>query len=101
MYIFSNLFPLIISGIAFLFSILAFKRYWTKSEEYFSIIWLCFSIGLGLWFLGETTWAIFTLILGVEIPFPSIADIFWLIGYIPNFYIIIFICEEFFKSTFK
>lgn len=85
MHIFSNLFPLIISGIAFLFSILAFKRYWTKSKEYFSIIWLCFSIGLGLWFLGETTWAIFTLILGVEIPFPSIADIFWLIGYIPIF----------------
>jgi hypothetical protein len=55
MHIFSNLFPLIISGTAFLFSILAFKRYWTKSKEYFSIIWLCFSIGLGLWFLGETT----------------------------------------------
>jgi len=85
MYIFSNIFPPIISGIVFCFSILAFKKYWTKIKEYFSMIWLCFSIGLGFWFLGETTWAIYTLILGVELPFPSIADIFWLIGYIPIF----------------
>jgi len=40
---------------------------------------------MAFWFLGETGWAIYTLVLGVEIPYPSIADVFWLSGYFPLF----------------
>lgn len=36
-----------------------------------------------LWFLGETTWGIYEVVLGVSIPYPSIADIFYLAGYLP------------------
>ena len=40
-------------------------------------------MGMVFWFLGEVGWAIYTLVLGVEVPYPSIADVAWLIGYIP------------------
>lgn len=40
-----------------------------------------FALGFFLWFLGEATWSFYALFLGVEIPYPSIADVFWLVGY--------------------
>lgn len=40
-----------------------------------------FSLGLLFWFLGETAWAIYALVLGVEVPYSSIADAFWFVGY--------------------
>lgn len=36
-----------------------------------------------LWFMGETTWGVYEVILRVNIPYPSIADIFYLAGYLP------------------
>jgi hypothetical protein len=41
-----------------------------------------FSFGLVFWFLCEITWAIYGLGFNVEIPHSSIADAFWLIGYL-------------------
>jgi len=41
--------------------------------------WLAF--GFLLWSLGEVTYSFYALVLGVAIPFPSIADFFWLAGY--------------------
>jgi len=38
-----------------------------------------------LWFLGECTWTVYAVILGVQVPYPSIADVFYLAGYIPAF----------------
>lgn len=38
-------------------------------------------IGLALWLLGEIAWAFQELALGISVPFPSVADIFWLLGY--------------------
>jgi len=35
--------------------------------------------------MGEAIWAGYTLILGVELPYPSVADFFWIGGYIPLF----------------
>jgi len=40
-----------------------------------------FAFGFLFWSLGEVTWSFYALFLGVEIPFPSIADVFWLVGY--------------------
>jgi hypothetical protein len=48
-----------------------------------------FFLAVFLWFLGELTWAAYEIILGVEVPYPSIADIFYLAGYIPAFVSII------------
>ena len=38
-------------------------------------------LGFLFWFLGEFTWSFYALVLRVAIPFPSLADVFWLAGY--------------------
>ncbi|HAV76368.1 MAG TPA: hypothetical protein DCX53_03340 [Anaerolineae bacterium] len=40
------------------------------------------SIGWVSWFAAELTWGVYSL-LGREIPYPSIADMFWIFGYLP------------------
>jgi len=82
---FSNAFPPFIAGAAVISSDFAFRKYGHDLRERFSLVWLCFTFGMAFWFLGETGWAIYTLVLGVEIPYPSIADVFWLSGYFPLF----------------
>lgn len=37
--------------------------------------------GFVFWFLGELTWSFYALILGVAVPYPSLADVFWIAGY--------------------
>lgn len=45
--------------------------------------WLLhFATGMGLWALAETLWAAYSVGLGIEVPFPSEADAFWLAGYV-------------------
>jgi len=39
------------------------------------------TIGLFMWFMGETTWGIYEIALGIEAPPVSLADVFWLLGY--------------------
>jgi len=38
-------------------------------------------VGFLLWFLGEFTWSFYSLYLGIEIPYLSMADVFWLAAY--------------------
>lgn len=83
MYLFSNGFPPLIAGVTVASSILALRKYWGELEDKFSKIWFGFTLGMVFWFLGELGWAIYTLLLNVEIPYPSIADAAWLAGYIP------------------
>ena len=40
-------------------------------------------LGVLLWFLGELTWSIYEVFLHVEVPYPSVADVFYLAGYVP------------------
>jgi hypothetical protein len=42
---------------------------------------LSLTIGLVLWTSAEFTWTYFQLGLGIENPFPSEADVFWISGY--------------------
>lgn len=42
---------------------------------------LSLTLGLSLWTLAELGWTYYQLGLGIENPFPSIADGFWLAGY--------------------
>ena len=42
---------------------------------------LFLSIAIALWFTAEILWTYYQLGLGIEVPFPSLADLFWLIGY--------------------
>jgi hypothetical protein len=43
---------------------------------------LFLAIAIALWFTAELLWTYYQLGLGIEVPFPSLADIFWLIGYV-------------------
>jgi hypothetical protein len=84
MALFSNAFPPFLAGAAVFSSAFAFLKYGKhNSRQRFSLIWLCFTLGMALWFLGETSWAIYTLLLNTELPYPSLADVFWLAGYFP------------------
>ncbi|MEM3618030.1 MAG: hypothetical protein QXK47_03020 [Candidatus Bathyarchaeia archaeon] len=96
--IFSNAFPLIVAGAAVVVSGLSLERYWRKAKGQFSIIWFYFTCGLLLWFIGETVWAGYTLILNIELPYPSIADVFWIAGYIP-FFIALYLYVKLFGGT--
>ena len=63
---------LFISGTAIMFAYLG-KH---KLESY---LWLF--TGLMFWFSAEVIWAYTRQVLGIEIPYPSIADGAWIIGY--------------------
>lgn len=45
-------------------------------------LWAGLVLGWGLWALAETIWLVASL-LGQEVPYPSLADLFWVAGYIP------------------
>jgi hypothetical protein len=44
-------------------------------------LWGGLIAGWGLWAIAETTWFVAS-ILGREVPYPSLADLFWVLGYI-------------------
>jgi len=85
MYTFSNVFAPIVASVAVFSSFFALRKYWSNIGSRLSKIWLGFTLGMLLWFLGELRWAVYTMVLNVEIPYPSIADVFWLSGYLPLF----------------
>jgi len=97
-YVFSNAFPPVIAGATVVTSGLTLERYWRKAKGHFPIIWFYFTCGLFLWFMGEAIWAGYTLILGVELPYPSVADIFWIGGYIP-FFVALYLYVELFRHA--
>jgi hypothetical protein len=45
-------------------------------------VWGLMGLGFLLWSFGEVLWGIFELVLKID-PYPSLADLFWLAGYIP------------------
>jgi len=57
------------------------RRYGWEFESKLGLIWLTFLTGLFSWFLGELVWAIYVLGLKIDVPYPSIADVFYLLGY--------------------
>lgn len=83
MYVFSNAFYPFIAGAAVIVSAFALRKYWKNLGDKFSRIWLGFTLGMIFWFLGELGWAIYALLLNIELPYPSIADVAWLVGYFP------------------
>lgn len=66
------------SGAAFAFSLATLISSDVKYRKIFSM----FVVGLGLWFVAEVVWTYYVQVLGVEIPFPSFADVFYFAGYL-------------------
>ncbi len=42
-----------------------------------------YSLGMLFWLIAECIWTLYALVFRIEIPFPSMADVFWLLGYFP------------------
>ncbi|GAB4484744.1 MAG: hypothetical protein OHK0031_08820 [Anaerolineales bacterium] len=55
---------------------------WDKTS---SLVWGSFSLGLTLWTVAEIIWALYSFV-QQEIPYPSMADVLWILGY-PAFFI--------------
>ena len=59
------------------FAITLMKYVKRKHEEGY----LAFFIGTIFWLAAEFTFALYRQLLGVEVPYPSFADLFWFLGY--------------------
>ncbi len=78
---FSNSSRPVLASISLVASIFALRHYWQNLDSTLSRIWLCFTVGMAFWFLSELTWAILTLGLRIPNPYPSIANVYRLVGY--------------------
>lgn len=85
LYILSNGLPPILAFVAFATATAGLIRNGVRMENRVSMVWLGFSIGMLLWLLGESTWGVYALWYSIPVPFPSLADGFWLAGYVPLF----------------
>lgn len=90
------LFILVSGGCSFL-GLLVVRRWGFKGN--FGIVRLGLFWAVFLWFLGETVWGVYEIILHVDVPYPSLADVFYLGGYIPAFLGLVQFLW-FFKETF-
>ena len=79
----SNVFPAMTAGSAFASALLCLKRYKFSLRRRFEAAWFFFALGMGLWVVAEVTWAVYYFILDVTVPFPSVADLFYVGGYFP------------------
>lgn len=48
-----------------------------------SRVYVLYSLGMLFWLIAECIWALYAIVFLIEIPFPSSADAFWLLGYVP------------------
>jgi len=78
---FSSLLRPVLAGMSLLASGLALRHYWESLESTLSKIWLCFTLGMMFWFLSELSWTVLTLMLNIPNPYPSIVDVYRLVGY--------------------
>ena len=83
LYLLSNGLPPVLAFTAFAIATAGLIRNGVSVKNRFSIVWLGYALGMLLWFLGESTWAVYALWYSIPNPFPSIADGFWLAGYVP------------------
>lgn len=74
------------------------SRYWVEPRLRFSTIWLLISASMVLDALGETVWAWYVLVLGMEVPYPSVADVFYLLSY-PPIILGLYLYVEMFKEV--
>ena len=70
----------------------------TSSNDISKKIWGQLIVGMVAWTAAETIWAYYEVILGQEVPYPSVADAFWLFGYF-MFYVGLVTQYRLFQST--
>jgi hypothetical protein len=80
----SDIFPLVLSAACAAIAYRIFRR--QERTRLGSRIWGAMTLGLGLWVCGEVIWSYYELVLQQDTPFPSLADVLWMLGYIPLIY---------------
>jgi len=80
---FSNIITPITAFGTFVFSFICARKYGFKLlSRKLDLIFFCFTLGMLLNAIGETVWAIYYF-QGVSIPYPSLADVFYMGAYPP------------------
>ncbi len=81
----SDFLPVIVSFLAVFFLYKVLKKF--KIYDFTKIAWMLLFSGILLYFIAETTYFVLEIILGTDMgtTFPSAADFFWYIGYVPIF----------------
>lgn len=76
------------SVLSALVAALLFSGVWirTKNTDRSRRIWGQIAIGMLLWMIAEGIWAFYEVILNRPVPYPSLADALWLLGYIPIYF---------------
>lgn len=67
----------------------------------FGAIHLGLFLFVALQFLGETSWAIYELLLKTPIPYPSFADVFYLSGYVAGIASLVYFLRKFWRTLTK
>jgi len=78
--LFNSSISILSSFVAALFALLVIKELGLKSIE--GKVWFFLTIGFFGWFIGQCIWTLFESVLNIS-PFPSLADVFFLLAYIP------------------
>jgi hypothetical protein len=71
------------ASVTFLTAVLTAKKIGVRRNGRLSTVWFSLMLGVFLWFLSEVAWAIYPLVLQISTPYPSVADVFGIVGYIP------------------
>lgn len=80
---FSNIITPIIAGAAFLSALSCLRKYGRNPRKKFDRVWIYFSAAMASWMIAEITWGIYYFFLNVPVPYPSVADFFYLGAYLP------------------
>ncbi|MEM3421761.1 MAG: hypothetical protein QW835_02485 [Candidatus Hadarchaeum sp.] len=75
----SNIITMFFSLLAVIFGAASCKLHGLSNIRGRIMIFL--TAGIFFWFLGELSWSLYKIVLGVEAPVASIADVFWIAGY--------------------
>lgn len=73
--------PLALGAMVMTFVVLRTLK--AKSQTFW--LWFGMACSFTLWAVAEFWWGIASTVIGEELPTPSAADIFWLVGYIPMY----------------
>jgi hypothetical protein len=78
---------------------LALRNYRMGEKSARNTLWLLISLGMLCWFIGEVGWAVYEIGLDVEVPYPSIPDVFWALGYLPLIGALVALMAEYGKAV--
>jgi len=77
----SDIIFVLVSGACSLFAYLVVRRWGIRGK--LGLVRTGFFLAVLLWFLGEAVWTIYEVFFQIPIPYPSLADLFYLAGYFP------------------